>query len=45
MKSNPLVPGGLLKSKPTWSNIFGCSAVAVFFVERLPLLCKGKNYD
>ena len=32
MKSNPALPGGLLKSKPTWSNAFGCSATSAFFV-------------
>ena len=30
MKSNPALPGGLLTSKPTWSNVFGCSATSVF---------------
>jgi hypothetical protein len=25
MKGNPLVPGGSLTSKPTWSNASGCS--------------------
>ena len=24
--------GGSLKSKPTWSNTFGCSATSAFFV-------------
>ena len=32
MKSNPALPGGSLKSKPTWSNTFGCSATSAFFV-------------
>ena len=32
MKNNPAVPGGSLKSKPTWSNTFGCSATSAFFV-------------
>ena len=30
MKNNPALPGGLLKSKPTWSNTFGCSATSAF---------------
>ncbi len=30
MKNNPVVPGGLLKSKPAWSNTFGCSATSAF---------------
>ena len=30
MKSNSALPGGLLKSKPTWSNAFGCSATSAF---------------
>jgi hypothetical protein len=30
MKNNPALPGGLLKSKPTWSNAFGCSATSAF---------------
>ena len=32
MKNNPAVPGGSLKSKPTWSNSFGYSATSAFFV-------------
>ena len=32
MKSNPVLPGGLLKSKPMWLNTFGCSATSAFFV-------------
>jgi hypothetical protein len=32
MESNPAVPGGSLKSKPTWSNTSGCSATSAFFV-------------
>ena len=32
MKNNPALPGGSLKSKPTWSNAFGCSATSAFFV-------------
>ena len=32
MKSNPALLGGLLKSKPTRSNTFGCSATSAFFV-------------
>ena len=32
MKSNSALPGRLLKSKPTWSNTFGCSATSAFFV-------------
>ena len=30
MKSNPALPGGSLKSKPTWPNTFGDSATSVF---------------
>src|ERR1039458_928493 len=30
MKNNPVLPGGLLKSKPTWSNTFGCSPTSAF---------------
>ncbi len=30
MKNNPDSPGGSLKSKPTWLNAFGCSAMSVF---------------
>ena len=36
MKGNPVLPGGSLKSKPTWWNTFGCSAMSAFF--RLALL-------
>ena len=32
MKNNPALPGGSLKSKPTWPNAFGCSATSAFFV-------------
>jgi hypothetical protein len=32
IKSNSALPGGLLKSKPTWPNAFGCSATSAFFV-------------
>ena len=35
MKGNPAWPGGLLTSKPTWSNTFGCSATSAFLF-RLP---------
>ena len=31
MKSNSALLGGSLKSKPTWSNTFGCSATSAFF--------------
>ncbi len=31
MKSNPAVPGGSSKSKPTWSNTSGCSTTSAFF--------------
>jgi hypothetical protein len=31
MKSSPVVPGGSLTSKPTWSNTPGCSATLAFF--------------
>ena len=30
MNNNPALSGGLLKSRPTWSNAFGCSATSVF---------------
>jgi hypothetical protein len=30
MKNNPALPGGLLKSKPTWPKTFGCSATSAF---------------
>jgi hypothetical protein len=30
MKSNSALPGGYLKSKPTWPNAFGCSAMSAF---------------
>ena len=30
MRNNPDLPGGSLKSKPTWSNAFGCSATSAF---------------
>jgi uncharacterized protein YbcI len=36
MKGNPAVPGGSLKSKPTWSNTSGCSTTSVFFCVRRP---------
>ena len=32
MKNNPDLPGGLLKSKPTWPNTFGYSATSAFLV-------------
>jgi hypothetical protein len=35
MKSSPAVPGGSLRSKPTWSNASGRSATSAFFVFRL----------
>jgi hypothetical protein len=31
MKGNPAVPGGPLKSKPTWLSTFGCLAASAFF--------------
>ena len=31
IKSNSALPGGLLKSKPTWPNAFGCFATSAFF--------------
>jgi hypothetical protein len=37
MKSSSAQPGGLLKSKPTWSNTFGCSATSAFFVQERSL--------
>ena len=30
MKSNSALLGGSLKSKPTWSNTFGCSTTSAF---------------
>ena len=38
MKSNP-VAGGSLKSKPTWSNAFGCSATSAFLFSVVRHLC------
>jgi hypothetical protein len=35
MKNNPAVPGGSLKSKPTWPNAFGCSATSAFLFSAL----------
>jgi carbon storage regulator len=32
MKSNPVLPGGSLTSKPTWPDTFGYSAMSAFFV-------------
>ena len=32
MKSNPVLPGGSLKSKPTWRNALGCSATSAFLI-------------
>ena len=31
MKSNPAMPGGSLKSKPTWSNTCRYSTTSAFF--------------
>jgi hypothetical protein len=41
MKNNPALPGGLSKSKPTWSNAFGCSATSAFLF--LATRDKGKS--
>ena len=30
LNSNSAFPGGLLTSKPTWWNAFGCSATSAF---------------
>ena len=30
VKGNPAVPGGPLKSKPTWLSTFGCLATSAF---------------
>jgi hypothetical protein len=30
MNNNPALPGGSLKSKPTWLNTCGCSAMSAF---------------
>ena len=38
MKSNSALPGGSLKSKPTWPNALGCSAKSAF------LFCGGKTF-
>jgi hypothetical protein len=32
MKGTPIVLGGSLTSKPTWSSTSGCSATSAFFV-------------
>ena len=40
MKNNPALPGGLLKSKPTWSNAFAYSATSAFL---LPLCAYDRN--
>jgi hypothetical protein len=32
MKGNPAVPGGSLKSKPTWLSTFGCLPASAFFL-------------
>ena len=32
MKNNLALPGGLLKSKPMWSNTCWCSVALAFFV-------------
>src|SRR6202030_1155025 len=42
MKGNPAVPGGLLTSKPTWSNASGCSATSAFF---FPAEQDGRNHQ
>ena len=31
MKGNPALPGGPLKSKPTWLSTYGCLAASAFF--------------
>ena len=31
MQGNPAVPGGSLKSKPTWLSTFGCLATSALF--------------
>ena len=31
MKGNPAVPGGPLKSKPTWLSTYECLAASAFF--------------
>ena len=35
MESNPGVPGGLLTSKPTWSNTFGSFATSAFLFSEI----------
>jgi len=40
MGSNPVVPGGSLMSKPTWSNTSGYSATSAFL---LPVLRDSHN--
>src|SRR5271166_3595991 len=32
MKSNPVLPGGSLTSKPTWPDTFGCPTMSAIFV-------------
>ena len=32
MKGSPARPGGLLVSKPTWLNTYGCATTSAFFV-------------
>jgi len=36
MNSNPALPGGLLTSKPTWSNASGRSTTSAFFLALRP---------
>jgi hypothetical protein len=48
MKSNPDLPGGLMTSKPTWSNALGCSTTSAFLFLRAaqtpqPLLYSNKT--
>jgi hypothetical protein len=44
MKSNSAVPGGSLKSKPTWSNTSKYSAASAFFVLLRPTGAHGLDF-
>ena len=44
MKGNPAVPGGLLTSKPTWSNTLRCSTASAFFSHRTVALTRDEPY-
>jgi hypothetical protein len=42
-KGNPLSAGGLLTSKPTWSNTCGCSTAPAFFFRRRETVAAGRT--